>query len=173
MARYEPKDLDAIFEELKTENARALITVGGSLVEYALECCILTRLRQPQNNTEANELFSDNGVMGTFREKIWMAYYLKVVGPITRQDIDLIRRIRNEAAHNMNPISFETPEIADRCRRLYINKDTDFATRNSTDYRGMFELAVRFYATNLFMRSGEQTAEIAEAFKVLAPYLAR
>src|SRR5258708_2952729 len=107
MARYTPKDIDKIFEELKGQSDRAAISVGGSLVEYALEKCIESRFREPQEKTEQRVLFVDNGIIGTFYEKIWAAYFLKIIGAITRRDIDLIRKIRNEASHDMNPISFE------------------------------------------------------------------
>src|SRR5271156_5953175 len=104
--RFEPKDYDAVFAELDGENDRAAIAVGGSILEHALEQAILSRLREPQDNDESAKLFSDVGIFGTFYEKIWAAYFLKIIGPVTRRDIDLVRHIRNVAAHDMNPVSF-------------------------------------------------------------------
>ena len=43
--RYEPKDIDQILAELRGESDRAAISVGGSLLEYALELAIASRLR--------------------------------------------------------------------------------------------------------------------------------
>src|ERR1700733_2668157 len=105
--------------ELNSASDRAVISVGGAYVEYALEEAILSRLRVPETETELKMFFHDKGIIGTFFEKIWIAYFLKVIGPQTRHDLELIRRIRNVAAHDMNPIAFQTTEeIANRCREL-------------------------------------------------------
>src|SRR5262249_57189938 len=94
------------------------------MVEYAIELAISCRLPEPRDNKEETALFSDNGIVGIFSKKIWAAYFLKVIGPEARRDIDLIRNIRNQAAHDMNPISFDsTPEIAARCQELQFSVD--------------------------------------------------
>jgi hypothetical protein len=81
MPRYVPKDMEPIFEELSSANDRATISVWASLLEYSLEECIAARLRGPENETEKSLLFSEQGgIIGTFFEKIWMAYFLKIVG---------------------------------------------------------------------------------------------
>jgi hypothetical protein len=172
--RYEPKDIDQILAELRGESDRAAISVGGSLLEYALELAIASRLREPRTMTEANVLFNDNGILGTFSEKIWAAYFLKVIGPQSRRDIDLIRNIRNHVSHDMNPVSFEnTPEIAARCRELQLTKETVAGQKEPPDLRGKFIATIQFFAANLMLRAGDDTAEIAEAAKILAPTLDR
>jgi hypothetical protein len=88
-------------------------------VEHALEFVIACRLREPRNKTEENALFQEKGILGTFSEKIWAAYFLKIVGHNARRDLNLLREIRNQAAHDMNPCSFEsTPAIRSRCGDL-------------------------------------------------------
>jgi hypothetical protein len=174
MARLTLPSADDIFHELKGENDRAVISVGGSFVEYGLEEAILSRLRQPQTPAEHDVLFNDRGIIGTFSEKIWAAYFLKIIGPTTRRDIDLIRKIRNIAAHEMRPVSFEnTPEISSRCRELVFARETVPGQSTPQDVRGMFVGTVQFYTANLLARSGDDQAEILEAFKGLAPYLDR
>jgi hypothetical protein len=171
--RHQPEDITKTFQELESENPRAAITVGGSLLEYALEQAILSRLREPQTKTEGEVLFRDKGILGTFYEKIWASYFLKIIGPVSRQDIDLIRVIRNEVAHNMNPVSFDTPEIASRCRELKLANESIGGKIEPPDLRAKFLVTVKFYTANLLMRAGDSNAEIAEAFKSLAPYLNR
>jgi hypothetical protein len=173
-ARYRPKWIEAAFSELDSENDRAVISVGGAYVEYALEEAILSRLRPPADDSESKIFFHDNGIIGTFFEKIWLAYFLKIIGPITRRDLDLIRKVRNIAAHDLNPISFEnTAEISSRCRELIMSADSIPAKKEPQDLRGMFILSVRFYTANLLLRSGDSNAEIVEAAAALAPYLDR
>ncbi len=133
----------------------------------------MSRLREPTTETEKNIFFHDKGVIGSFFEKIWMAYFLKIIGPETRRDLDLIRSIRNEAAHDMNPISFETEAVANRCRELLISKESIPAHKTPPDFRDMFVLAAQFYTANLLLRAHDSSAEIAEATAPLAPYLDR
>jgi len=171
--QYEAADIQQAFDQLADENDRAVILVGSALLEDALEQVILSRLREPQK-TERHMLFSERGILKTFAEKTIAAYFLKIIGPVTRRDIDLVREIRNRAAHNMTPVSFDgTPEIASRCCKLNIAKDSIPGKATPPDMRGMFTLAVRFLTANLYLRSGDSNAEIAEAFKSLAPYLDR
>jgi hypothetical protein len=172
--RYEPKDLDQILVELSGVSDRAAISVGGSLLEHALELAIASRLREPRTKTEANVLFAENGILGTFSEKIWAAYFLKIIGPQVRRDIDLIRNIRNQASHDMNPISFEhTPEVAGRCRELRFAKEAIVGGQEPPDLRGKFIATVHFFTANLMLRAGDDTAEMADAARVLAPTLDR
>lgn len=147
--RYRPEDLDGPLKELEGESVRAAITVGASLVEYGLELLIEAHLREPQTDAEKAILFTDNGIVGTFWEKIWLAYFLRLIGPQTRRDIDLIRSIRNEAAHNPSPISFDTPEIAGRCRELELGKQTIAGQQTPPNLRGMFLGTVHLLAAAL------------------------
>jgi hypothetical protein len=148
--------------------------VGGSILEYALEQSVASRLREPQTQAERDVMFADPGLLGSFYEKIWAAYFLKVIGPSTRRDLDLVRSIRNVAAHDMDEISFErTPEIANRCRQFAMAADSIPGKATPPDLRRMFNLTIRFFTANLLMRAGDSSAEIAEAFKSLALYLDR
>ncbi len=179
MPKYQPKDFDRIFEEVAGANDRAAISVGGSILEFALEQAIASRLREPQGETakerkkEKGALFSpDKGIFGNFYAKIWGAYFLKVIGPSARNDIDLVRQIRNQASHDMNAISFkESPEIAALCLKLSFPKNSIPAAQTPPDLRGLFVLTVQFFTANLFLRAGDSHAEIKEASAALAPYL--
>jgi hypothetical protein len=86
-ARYRPKDLNGIFDDLEKADDRAFIAVSGALVESALENTILRRLRSPSTDQERNVFFHDSGILRTFGEKIWLAFFLKIIGPRSRRDI--------------------------------------------------------------------------------------
>ena len=172
--RPEPGDFDNVFAELDGENDRAAILVGGSILEYALEQAIASRLREPQRTTELDALFDEHDILGSFHKKIWAAYFLKVIGPSVRRDLDLVRAIRNSAAHDMNTISFDgTSKIANRCRKLGFADEFDPRQSEPPDLRGKFILTIRFFSAGLLLRAGDAKAEIAEAAQQLAPYLDR
>jgi hypothetical protein len=45
MARYEPRDIEAIFDELEGQNDRAVAIVGSALLEHALQAALASQLR--------------------------------------------------------------------------------------------------------------------------------
>jgi hypothetical protein len=98
MARHIPKDWEAVFAELDGVNDRAVILVVGSLIDCALAEAIKSRLREPDTDRGWNDLFKESGLLQRWSQKTTVAYFLKVIGPIARADIDLLRSIRNEAA---------------------------------------------------------------------------
>jgi len=49
-----------------------------------------------------------------------MAYALKVIGRISRADLDIIRFLRNEFAHSRIPFDFNTPEVRAVCDKIKI-----------------------------------------------------
>jgi hypothetical protein len=150
---YEPQDMATIIEELSGESARAAITVGGAMVEHALEQLLRSRLRRPTNKTEVSYLFTDQGILGTFWEKIWTAYFMKLIGPRARRELDLIRLIRNEVAHNINPVTFETQEIANRCRELSLVSDQGF---DQNDLRMRFLVTIHTFSSVLMVKAHEE-----------------
>jgi hypothetical protein len=169
--RYEPKDLEAITAQLHEENPRAIIIVGSSLLDYALEELIKSRLREPTSQEEASLLFSDTGIINSFYRKILLAYFMKLIGPTAMRDFDLIRKIRNEVAHNMNPVSFDNPTIASRCRELTFAKQSIPGNQTSADLRGKFILSVYSYVGFLMLRAADQVTEVQQALQHVSKYL--
>ena len=116
--RHMPKDFEAIIAEMNGAPPRSAILVGTSLLEHALEDLIETALRPPSSSLEREALFSVNGILASFSNKIWLAYFLKLIGPVTRRELDIIRSVRNDCAHNMNAVSFDTEPTVSRIRSL-------------------------------------------------------
>ena len=171
--RYEPKDLQPIMEELESANVRAAINVGSSLLEYALEKAIEAALRTPDTETDKNLLFRDHGILGTFSEKILAAFFMRVVGHETRRDLDLIRLMRNVVSHDMNPVTYDTPEIGSRIRSLYRGKDMLPAKETPPNHKGIFLGTVQFLTGALLTKAAhpQMGYESWEAVNDLIDYL--
>ena len=56
--------------------------------------------------------------LGSFSAKIDMAYSLGLLPAEAYRHLHLIRKIRNEFGHRPEPITFNNPEISNRCREL-------------------------------------------------------
>lgn len=93
------------------ESDRGVLVLMGSLIEDGLEW----RLREVlvgANDSQKDTLFEFTGPLGTFSSKIVFAHALGLISAPVRDIIDVMRHMRNGAAHIQQDISFETEEIA-------------------------------------------------------------
>jgi hypothetical protein len=89
------------------KNDRGAVLLIGSNLENTLESaigkfCVHERL---------SLLFGADKPLGTFRNKILVAYAIDLFGNVTFENLEAIRHIRNAFAHAKIPISFQTPEV--------------------------------------------------------------
>lgn len=109
-------DLNAFSGPFRTESDRACAVLGAALLDARLESLYDRRLR---NSKE--ELLSSNGPLGAFSARIRVASALAWISEDVRFDLDQIRSIRNEFAHNFDhELSFANQSIADKCRTLRV-----------------------------------------------------
>jgi DNA-binding MltR family transcriptional regulator len=88
--------------------------VTSIFVDNALKDAIAARLRKMKPQ-ELSLIFEGNGPLATFSNRIRFGFALGIFGPKARNDLDLIRRIRNAFAHARRPLSFKTPQIIQLC----------------------------------------------------------
>jgi DNA-binding MltR family transcriptional regulator len=115
--RSEPTqaDLKRLNKDLYRSDSRVAAILLGSLVERSIERLLRTIMR---DRSSTGRLFDHQGPFGTFSAKIHGAYALKLIGPKTRHDLDLIREIRNAFAHSRRPLRFSDKAIKDACAHL-------------------------------------------------------
>ena len=110
------EDAGPLYEELRLSSDRACAILGGVFMDEYLGQLLRTYI--VQDNPIVNALFTFGHSLDSFRQKIEMAYAL---GLLTHQEytaLDTIRTIRNDFAHSLHGLSFDSPTIADRCRPL-------------------------------------------------------
>ncbi len=178
-SRYEVADIGPIIDEIGGDNDRAAIIVGAAITEYLLQDIIEATL-PPLNSDESARIFSEYGLLGTFSAKILWAYTISQIGRDTKHDLDMIRLIRNESAHNANPASFTTDKIRNRALTLRIAADHP----DAPDAAKRFRVTAKLYLCALAYRAAElrnvagpeadadpEAIEFWEACKRLAPRL--
>lgn len=101
-----------MYAELASSTDRALGILAATYLEECLLDAILDKMRVTEKKI-IEELIGNGAPLGTFSNKIMMAEVLRLVGKSTRQDCDRIRKIRNECAHQINPVSFKEGRISD------------------------------------------------------------
>lgn len=147
-----PNEVAAILKEMQEASPRAAILVGGAMVDHYLTEVLRANLLNPLTAEERLYFPGGRQLLRDFSEKIWMAYFLRLIGPATRRDINLIRELRNEAAHNMNPIRFDQSPISDRCYSLRFSPAALGFADDPPNYRNMFMLSISMLAGLLFVK---------------------
>jgi len=115
-------DIHRLFREMFiTRNDRGAGILMSSYLEDALRTAITNNLNVRPKQQKA--LFGINGPLGTFANKIKIAYALDIIGPETFSNLDYIRLIRNAFAHSKVSISFKTKIVRDICALLKMPTD--------------------------------------------------
>lgn len=109
----------AFRQTLDLETDRGCALMAASFLESELEKVLKDKLVGTAG--QINELFEFNGPLGTFSSKIKMAFCIGVINKQTLNDLDLIRRIRNEFGHDHEPIDFVTNKIKSRIDNLTLH----------------------------------------------------
>lgn len=116
----DPPSFDALNEahnEIHLGSDRAAAILVAAALEPYLECLILGHLPNLDEGTSA-ALTREGGALATFSNKIYLAYAMGLIDEITRDDLNIIRDIRNTFAHAMGHVSFANPEIQQECNKL-------------------------------------------------------
>lgn len=120
LSRGDPdfSQLAALEAELYGENDRAAAILLTAMVERSLRKVIMGNLRSDLSEADEKEVFGFNGPLGSFSAAIKMSHAMGLIGTVTRDDLDLIRFLRNSFAHSRVPLSFKTSEVIAVCEKL-------------------------------------------------------
>jgi len=101
----------------------------------------------------ADELLSGFGPLATFNARIETGFAIGLISEQERRNLQLIRKIRNRFAHMPLEVSFETPEIRDRCMELQPPPPiAGFFTTSNDDPHGKFHNTFTFLLWVLILR---------------------
>jgi DNA-binding MltR family transcriptional regulator len=102
--------------ELGKETDRGCCLMAASFLEHELEQLLRQKLIGARKFVDT--LFEFNGPLGTFSSKIKLSYSLGLISKETLNDLEIIRKVRNEFGHTHQPINFETPELKNKIHNL-------------------------------------------------------
>lgn len=81
-----------------------------------------------QDSGTQKRVFEGTGPCAAFSARIDIAFLQGLIGKSTVRNLHLIRKIRNQFAHDSEELSFDTPEVAARCGELtgyqYLDEET-------------------------------------------------
>jgi DNA-binding MltR family transcriptional regulator len=93
----------------------ALVLSG--LIDDELQKLLLAAGRSISNKT-AKIIFDDRGPLSTFSAKIEVAYMFELIDEPVRNDLRIIKSIRNAFAHTTRWVDFHSPRIATQVWKL-------------------------------------------------------
>jgi len=140
------RKVDVFLSEFQKETDRGAAVLGAAYVDQALEH--LLRKRLLGGNKLKDELLSTDKPLGSFSARIKVAFAVGALHKTAYHDLEIIRRIRNEFAHQTMGFSFQNPGIASRCQQLRLPESFSqiFPATNS---RIRFNYSVTILATVL------------------------
>ena len=111
--KYRTDDaVETAVEDIYQESDRGAAILSATSVEDHLEWAIMQKMRQLWDDEAAHsDMFGSSGTNSTFSAKILLAYALGIIDKDAREQIDLIREVRNCCAHARLPVSFDDPAL--------------------------------------------------------------
>jgi mannitol operon repressor len=137
---------------IRRESPRGRVLVSTGFLEQQLRDVLAALMRETPQVTEL--LDGANAPLGTFSSRISACFALGLIKEHEHHDLTLIRRIRNDFAHDIHT-TFETPSVVDRCKLLrmkahdYVHAEMGEVTVPSA---GQFETAAVSLIMNLTNR---------------------
>jgi hypothetical protein len=110
----------ALAKALAKESDRGCAIIGASFLEDRLEALLRAICRTDEESIKqaVDPLFDSYAPFATFSGKIQAAFALRPIDRELKTQLDLIRRIRNEFAHDQGPLSFQAGPCRDRLLAL-------------------------------------------------------
>lgn len=137
LSRSRPPDTASILRSMEKESDAGAVLLCSGLVEDALYE-LLIKSTVALSKPDHSALFDGIGPLATFSSRINVSYCFGLIGPHTRDNLNIVREIRNAFAHSKTTIGFSTPEVVAVCR-LFDFKHLSAASKmvKSTDLERM------------------------------------
>lgn len=108
-------------KELTKESARGCALLAASHIDFLLEEAMKSKL--VGTNKQLKALFDFNGPLGTFSSRILLSYSMGLISKSYVNDLQIIRKIRNEFGHSPSIIDFNNLKISALCNSLTLTVD--------------------------------------------------
>lgn len=115
---FECDDLTKLLERLVNETETAQVLIFAGFLEDKFTTLFKLRLRHLTSQSVEDEIFGSNGPLGSFGNRINLAYQLGWLTAKQKSRLDSFRKIRNAYAHDAYKVSFKDQRIAALLRNM-------------------------------------------------------
>jgi len=141
-------------DEFDKESDRARIILAAAMLDSALETLLRARL-VPTSSHEDSLLDGPYSPISSFSARIDLAHRIGLISIKFCRDLHIVRRIRNEFAHNVIGCSFNSPSVRSRIIELrqsmiIVEKEPEIRKKFPEGYRGDFQMMITFMLYYLY-----------------------
>lgn len=136
-------EFELLDKEIANVHDRAACIMMSAQVELYLQHAI-TFFMMRKDEPTIEKLLGRDGPLSSFYSKIILAHAMGLITDTESDDLSLVREMRNAFAHTVKPITFTTPQIAEKLLKLS-QTDAIFGNieRDPSLYRAAFIYACR------------------------------
>lgn len=164
-----------VSEEFNAESPRALVILSSAMLEQTLKGLLQTYL--VASPTRDDSLFDGpNAPLGSFSSRIDLSYRLGLISHKMCRDLHVIRKIRNDFAHDITGCTFENQAVKNRVFELKksfpIFKNPKFKSRVKTDKEAfqfvssIIQVCLHYLANEISPMSQKSVEGIYEISKI-------
>lgn len=128
------------------ENGRVIAIVGAAFLDMQLVHILVNFLVDDEKEVE--RLLQYDQPLGTYGNRIGIAYCLGLIGKMVRDDLRLVGKIRNQFAHNLYA-SFADAKVKSWCEALKWHRAAYMAPPVDASPRELFHVGVNQLACHL------------------------
>lgn len=148
MKEEDLKYFSSFLKEFQEETDRGAALVGAALIDERLERLLRSHLIEcKQTEVILNGI---NAPLGSLSARVILAYCLGLITQLEFNEIEVIRRVRNEFAHEVHGLSFKAQKVKYLCHNLKANTPDD--KRFDGDERQLFINSVILTSLSLWYR---------------------
>lgn len=140
---------------LISESDRGSVLMAAAYIEDKITQLLETYM--VQNKKIQEKIFDGNGALATFSSKIDISFLLGLIPKKIYNDLSILRKLRNDFAHNAKPITFQTDYIRNRCKALKVV--SKIALRDDIKAYFLRSMTMILTCINMKMDSFEQCKE--------------
>jgi DNA-binding MltR family transcriptional regulator len=111
------EQVETLQREFAGASDRAAAVVAGAFLDEVLHQ-LLDDFFVARSVDAQKKLFRGNGPLSTFSAKIELAFSAGLISEKEHFDLNAIRRIRNDFAHQLGDLSFQTQSVLNRCQNI-------------------------------------------------------
>ena len=148
---------------LRKETDRGCALMAGEFLSNELAALLKRRFVHDAKACDA-VLEDANGPLASFSSRIEFAYLLGLIGPDARRELHLVRRIRNDFAHDYKPLDFSAEGIANRCRELRAHTLVPDERPRANFTRSVMGLLAAVHGSMLYAKHAEPEEDILSKF---------
>ena len=137
---------DIFKKEFAKESDRACVILSAAMLDSSLESLLRSRLI-PTSASQDDLFDGANAPLSTFDAKINLSHRIGLISSQLCRDLHIIRRIRNQFAHDVFGCSFDNTSVRDRILEIYRSQKIteslpDTRTAFPDGLRGNFQFCV-------------------------------